>query len=456
MGSLFGSLSIALSSMYAQQDALAVTANNVSNINTPGYSRQRAELQESDAVFNGRHMVGMGVQLEQITSLRDRVLELRIQGEQQEQGSLQSQVDSLQDIQTLFSSDTRNIGDSMNALFASISQLSTNAASVPLRQSVLLSAQNLSRVFQTTATTLQQRQFNLDLNIQQTAEQVNEIAAQIAEINGKISITTPLSTEQGAFEDKRSQLMEQLSGLIGNQAFLADDGLTVTTGDGTPLVLGSNAVPLTISRQADGSVRLSSEGVDITDSIKDGKIGGLIAVRGKTIPDLLSKLDTLAGNIATAVNNVQLAGTDLNGNPGANFFVPPPGGNIGAAAAMQVSISDPASIAGSLDGSAGDNSNLNQMLALQSTGFVGGDTPSNYYAKIAFTLGSQVSAATDELDASQTVLQQLNDQRGALSGVSLDEEAANLTRYQRAYEAAARVLNVIDELTQVSVNLGNQ
>src|SRR4051794_11074325 len=98
MSSLFGTVSIALRAMMAQQAAVSVTANNVANINTEGYSRQRAELVEDEAVFDGSHMVGTGVKLQQITSLRDRVLQLRIQDEKQRQGSLQAQVNSLQDI----------------------------------------------------------------------------------------------------------------------------------------------------------------------------------------------------------------------------------------------------------------------------------------------------------------------------------------------------------------------
>ncbi len=431
----------------------AVTTN-IANLDTPGYSRQRADLQESAAIFDGQHMFGTGVELDQIVSLRDRVLNLRIQDERQNQGALQAQVSSLQDIEPLFSSQTENLNDAISKFFGSISDLSTNAASVPLRQAVLISAEDMTARFRSASTTLQQRQFSLDLDIQQAADQVNQITSQIAYLNSKIAGCLAKSTEKGSFEDQRDQQLEVLSNLIGNQVILADDGLAVTTQDGTPLVLGGHSTPLTASRQADGSVRIFSDGQDITDNITGGKLGGLITARQQTIPAIQQQLDTLAASIATAVNTTHLNGTDLNGDPGTEFFVAPAANGSGAAAGFKIKITDPRKIAASLDGTAGDNANLNAIFNLETQPIVQGDTPSSFYAKIAFGLGSQISNASSELAASEAVAEQLNNQRGAISGVSLDEEAANLIRYQRAYEAAARVLTVISDLTEISVNLG--
>lgn len=454
MSSLFGGLSIALSSMFTQQAAISVTSNNVSNINTPGYSRQRADLQESAAIFDGQHMFGTGVELDQIVSLRDRVLNLRIQDERQEQGALQAQVTALQDIEPLFSSQTENLNDAISRFFNSISDLSANAASVPLRQSVLISANDLAARFRSASATLQERQFSLDLDIQQATDQINEVTSQIAYLNARIAACVANSSEKGAFEDQRDLQLGTLSELIGTQVILADDGLAVTTRDGTPMVLGSHSTPLTATRQADGSVRVFSDGQDITENIDGGKLAGLIVARQQAIPGIQQELDALAAGLATGVNSAHLSGIDLNGDPATEFFVAPPAGGMGAAAGMRVSLTDPRKIAASLDGSAGDNANLNVMFELQHLPIVQGETPSNFYARMAFGLGSRLSNASSELAASEAVSEQLANQRGAISGVSLDEEAANLIRYQRAYEAAARVLTVISDLTEISVNLG--
>lgn len=454
MSSLFGSISIALQSMMAHQAAISVTANNVSNINTEGYTRQRAELVEADAVFNGSYMVGMGVKLDQITSLRDRILELRIQDEKQQQGSLEAQVSALQDLETLFASDTETIGDSINDFFNSISALSVDASNIPLREAMLTSAKNLVNSFHSAASTLQQRGFSLDLEIEQAAQQVNDITSEIAMLNGEISSHASDAGGMGQLEDRRTVLLQKLSSLIGNQVIVANDGLSVTTDNGVPLVTGNKATPLSVTKQADGSVRILSGSTDLTDHIAGGKLHGLLAVRQEVIPGLLNQLDTLAAGITTAFNSVHRGGTDLDGNAGTDFFSPPPAGNVGAAASMSLAISSSRQIAASSDGEAGSDGNLNLLLALREQGIIDGDSPSDYYAKIAYSLGSELSSAKAELNASDLVLGQLAEQRGAISGVSLDEEAANLIRYQRAFEAAARVLTVLSELTETSVNLG--
>lgn len=455
MSSLFGSVSIALRSMLAQQGAISTTANNVANINTPGYVRRRAELVEGQAVLSGNHMVGTGVELQKIVSLRDRVLQLRIQDEQQNQGALQSQLSALQDIEPLFSTETDSLGESIDNFFNSISSLSANASSIPLRQTVLLNANNLAGKFHDLASTLQQRQFSLDLSMLQSVQQVNEITAEIADLNGKIADHGPNQDELGAFVDRRDLLIENLSTLIGNQVFTANDGITVTTKNGDPLVLGRNSFELSVVQQPDGAPRIICGTDDVTDSLGGGALQGQCEIRQNAIPELLAALDTLASGIAVAVNQVHIAGFDLNGNPGQHFFTCDTSSLGSAASSFSVNISGPAAIAGSSDGTAGSNGNLNNLLGIRKQAVVAGQTPTDYYATLTFRFGARVSGAKTDLEASEAISQQLENQRGAISGVSLDEEAADLIRYQRAYEAAARVLSVLDELTEISVNLGS-
>lgn len=455
MSSLFGSISIALSSMLAHQSAISVTANNVSNIDSPGYSRQRANLEEGIAVLVGNRMVGTGVTMDTVTSLRDRVLQLRIDAEKQQQGTLQAQVNSLSDIEVLFSSDAETLGDSINKFFNSLSELSADPSSIPLRQTVLMSAGNLANRFQNTATTLQQRQLSLDLDIQKGLDQVNQIAAELANLNREICSQGSTDEDQlGTLVDRRTQLLEDLSSIVGNQVTTTDDGLTITIANGTPLVVGSKSFSLTSSKLADGSIQIKSGNDDITSFIIGGKLEGDLVVRQSTIPGILNQLDSLAVDIATTFNAVHRVGFDLNGDPGIDFFAAPPASGTGAAASFALNITDPSLLAASSDGSAGSNGNLNDLVAVRDQANSSGELPLDRYARIAFNIGSAISNAKAELNASELISQQLEDQRGAISGVSLDEEAADLVRFQRAYEAAARVLTVISDLTEISVNLG--
>jgi flagellar hook-associated protein 1 FlgK len=455
MGSLFGSLYVATGSLLAQQAAISVTANNVSNINTPGYSRQQADLAEGPAYFNGSQTVGTGVVVQQIVSLRDRVLELRVQSELQQQGSLQSQVDALGTVNTQFSTQNTNLGDAINNFFSSLSDLTPDPSNSSLRQSVLVSSQNLASQFQSTSNLLTQQQFNLNLQIQQGVSQVNQATAQIASLNQKISTSGLPEDQIGTFVDQRNNLLETLSSLLGNNVITANDGLTVTASDGTALVVGNQSYNVDYSTASNGQPQVTVGGHDIGDPNAGGSINGLLKVRNQTIPSLLSGLDSLASNLITSFNSVHESGYDLNGNTGVDFFTAPPAGGVGAASAFSVNITSASQIAASGDGSSGSNSNLNTLLNLRNQPIIDGDSPTDAYSKLTFQVGSDLSNAQSDLQNSETSVQQLTDQRGALSGVSLDEEASNLVQFQRAYESAARVLTIISQLTEDSVNLGN-
>jgi flagellar hook-associated protein 1 FlgK len=178
-----------------------------------------------------------------------------------------------------------------------------------------------------------------------------------------------------------------------------------------------------------------------------------LQARDQEIAGIKSQLDTLAAGLATAVNGVQANGFDLNGVKGTNLFNPPPAGGTGAAASLSVAITDPALIAASSDGSAGSNGNAQALYALGGQGIIAGQSPADYYSSVVFNVGNDASNAAAEQSASASVLQQLNDQRSSVSGVSLDEEAANLVRYQNAYAASAQVVTTINDMLYTTINM---
>jgi flagellar hook-associated protein 1 FlgK len=210
---------------------------------------------------------------------------------------------------------------------------------------------------------------------------------------------------------------------------------------------------LTTEPDVSGLEHIFAQGTDITGGISSGQLGGLLSVRDQKIPSVLSSLDTLAANLAAAFNAANASGYDLNGNSGANLFNTPAGVK-GAAAGMAVAITDPALIAASSDGTAGSNGNLANFSAIHDQAATNGQTPSDFYGSLVFGVGNDVANASAELQASQLVLQQLQDQRGSMSGVSLDEEAANMIQFQRAYEAAARVVDTVNQMLETVIRMG--
>jgi flagellar hook-associated protein 1 FlgK len=455
MSSLNASLAIALSGLTAEQGALEATSNNVANVNTPGYSREVPVLATSDPIVVSPLTLGSGVNLETIESVRDSILESQIQQETQTQGKLSSLVSQLSQTQTSFTITTGNIGTAISNFFDSINQLSTSPADLSLRQGVLTAAGNLATAFNVAANNLTAQRTNLNQSVQQIVGQVNQLTTQIAQLNGQISNIENAGESAGTFIDQRTQLIDQLSSLVDVSVIPSTNTLTLTTASGTALVAGQQSFQLSTGLDSSGVQHILSEGSDITATLISGQLGGVLEARDQQIPGIQTQLDALASGLANAVNGVQTSGYALNGNPstGDNLFSPPPASGTGSAASLSVAITDPALIAASSDGTSGSNGNAETMYALRNQTVVDGQSPTDYYSGIVFNVGNAVANSTAAQTASSLVLQQLNDQRASISGVSLDEEAANMMRYQQAYAASAQIVTAINTMMQDVINM---
>lgn len=454
MSGINGTLSIALSALAASEQALATTSNNVANANTPGFSRQRPVLIPGTPVVEGSLTFGTGVVLQKIESLRDPILEIQLNQETQQQSKLNTALSQLQQIQTQLGSASSGIGADISNLFNSLQQLSPDPSNLALRQGVLTAAGNLATDFNTTATNLQTQRSNIDQNVEQSVGEVNTLTTQIASVNQQISSLENAGQDASTLVDTQTNLIRQLSGLIDVTVIPTDQGITLATSSGTTLVSGAQSFALTTQLGSDGVQHILSGTQDITSSLTGGSLAGLIQIRDQQIPSLSSSLDQLASGLAGALNTANAQGFDLNGNQGGNIFVPPPAGAVGAAATLSVAITDPSLIAASSDGTSGSNGNLAVLSAVSNQAVANGQTPIDFYSNIVFQIGSSTSNTSADADSSNMILQQLQDQRGSVSGVSLNEEAANMVQYQTAYQAAARVVSTVNALLSDAVNLG--
>ena len=454
MSGLYGSLSVALSSLMASQQALETTANNVANANTPGFSRQRPVLVPGDPVIEGNLSFGTGVLIQRLESLRDPILEIQLNQETQQQSKLNTTLGALQQMQTMFSSSSTGIGADISNFFSSLQQLSPDPSNISLRQAVLTAAGNLATDFNTTAHNLQTQRSNLDLNVVQTVGQINNLTAQIASVDQQIANLENVHQDASSLVDKQTNLIRQLSGLVDVSVIQTEHGIALTTSNGTPLVSGGQSFALTSQTGSNGLQHIFAEGHDLTSSLTGGSLSGLIQMRDQQIPGMQSSLDQLAAGLATALNTAHQTGFDLNGNAGGNLFVPPPTGGAGAASAMAVAIADPALLAASSDGTPGSNGNLAALTAVHDQPVVSGQKPLDFYSNIVFKIGSATSNTSADVDASTLIMQRLQDQRASVSGVSLDEEAANMIKCQTAYQAAARIVTTVNDMLNAAVNLG--
>ncbi|MBZ5649469.1 MAG: flagellar hook-associated protein FlgK [Acidobacteriia bacterium] len=454
MPGLNTSLSIAVQALEANQGALNVTSNNIANVNTPGYSRQVAILNEAPTFQENNITFGGGVTLEQFQSVRDQLLQLRIYEETQQQGNSETQFNSLSQIEGIFSDPSQGVGGALSAFFNSLSQLSTNPTDANARQAVLTSANNLANSFHQAASSLTTIGTGLDQSVPQTVDQINRLTSQIATLNGQVAQMQGLGKDPGTVQDQRDELIRQLSGLVNISVTQTEHGLTLTTANGVPLVVANQSYGL--QANANNSVLehvFSAQGQDITSQIQGGQLGGTLQVRDQALPQLFTQLNDLASQFATSFNMQHAAGFDAAGNAGQNFFNPLPT-TTDAAASFGVAITDPGLIAASSDGSAGSNGNLEQLVALRNQQLPAGANPMDLYSNLVLQVGNLGANAKAAVTATNLSLQQLTDQRSSVSGVSLDEETTNMIKYQRAYEAGARVVTTVDSMLQTLMSMG--
>jgi flagellar hook-associated protein 1 len=454
MGGLTSSLLMAAQALVVEQGALAATANNIANVNTPGYSREVPIFTEAAPVQLGDILYGQGVALKSIDSIRDRLLELRILDETQQQNNASTQTGFLNQVQALFSNSARGIGSDITAFFNSLNQLSTDPTSLPLRQAVLTAANNLANDFHNTVSQIAAIQTNLNQNVVQSANNVNRLTSEIAKLNVQVNALTSLGKDAGALEDQRNQLINELSQITDVHVIKTEQEETITTGNGTALVVGGQSFDLSVSPDSAGNQHVFAQGKDITATLTGGQLGGMLAVRDQAIPTVLSQLNDIAAGFSANFNTAHHQGFDLNGAAGQDFFAPVAAG-AGAALGFGVLITDPNAVAASSDGAQGSNGNIQNLLAVQNQNLSSGKIPGDAYAALVFGVGDAAAQAKAETAAADIALQQLTDQRQGISGVSIDEESANLIRYQHAFSAAARVITTVDQMTQTVISMMN-
>jgi flagellar hook-associated protein 1 FlgK len=461
MGVNFSPFEIGRRALRASQYGLEITGQNIANVNTPGYSRQKLQLSASPGDTTTLNSVGTGVSIDGIRTFRDSFIESRLQTETGITGRLTAKRDALTPVDALFNeTNGGGISSAMNEFFGAFRDLEANPNSTVLRNVVVDKAAALSTAFNSTGARLEQIRQDTDTSARLTMDEANVLAGRIADLNGKIGVAEHTTGNASELRDQRAEYVRQLTGLTGARTSEDSNGaLTVTLGDGQALVSGTHVVPLqATATPPDGHTSISLNGQPA--AFADGKIRGLFEALDQ-INKQADNLDQLAGVIAGRVDQLHSSGTDQDNNPGGNFFEVPAGGapvtarNIAVSSAVQANprliVASPLPPPG-----AGTVAGAIANLLSDTTSVVGGQTGTfgSIFASFVSDAGSGVRSAADALTTQQAILDQTTAQRDAVSGVSLDEEAVSLLQYQRSYEAAARFLNIADQMTQTILALG--
>lgn len=466
MGTINSAFNIATGALEADQAALSVVANNVANVNTAGYTREVPNFESADSVEIGSTIYGDGVTMTGGVSQRNPVLQQSLDQQTQAESASAARLTALNQVQSIFASAvsagssttnaTVGISQDMTSFFNAMSALEAGPSDTSLRQQVLSAAGNLTADFNSASRQLTSEQGSLNQQSGSLVGEINNLTKNIAQLNAQIG-SLGSSGDAGSLEDARSTAIAQLGALIGvNQIQTENNGLTLTTTSGTLLVTGSQNFALSTGNVSGMTHYFDANGNDITSSLTSGggQLGGLLTVRDQDIPQMQSALDTLAYDLGSAVNTQNEAGADANGNPGTAIFTLPATA-AGAASQISVAITNPALIAAAASGDGSQNgSNAQAMANLAGQAIVGGVTAANYYSDFVTTLGSLTSEVQAQNSAQQASVTQLMNQVGAISGVSLNEEAASMETLEQAYQAASKVFTILSTVQMAALNLG--
>lgn len=451
--SLTSSLNMASSALNAADGAMQIVNNNISNANTPGYTRETAVLETAGTSVADGQTLGGGVNFDGYQSVRDELLQGQVEQQTQAQSSADAQSTSLTQIEQVFTTSSSDIGTQMSTMFSSLSTLSTDPTNSSDRQAVLSAATNLATSFNSASQQLTSIQTGLTSQVTQDVGQINQLTQQIAALNSQIAAANNQGKDAGTLQDQQDQLVLQLSKVANVSATKTSDGTTLTIGNAV-VVAGSKSYSLSSTTGADGNAVVSdSNGTNVTSTITGGDLGGTLIMQQKTIPAVLSQLDTLANEVGQAFNSAQAQGTDQNGATGTAMFNLPSTVS-GSAAGISLALTSTTQIAASSTGASGSNGNLANFAAIQTKTLASGSTPGDTYSNLVYQVGQLAANATASSNAAQSSLLSLNTQLSSVSGVSIDQETTSLMQFQQQYEAAARVVSTIQSLFQVTLSMG--
>ncbi len=453
-GAFFG-LDLALRALHAQQLGLDVTNHNVANANTPGFSRQEVVLETTDPYtlpgMNRAQMagqVGTGVVAAGIQRARDVFADVQYRGEVSGQKQAQAQSDALDEVEAVLNEPSgTGISDLFNKFFGAWQDVVNDPSDVAARATLVEQASALSAGFNRTAQQLTTIQSNLNDRVKLDADQINQISNQIAALNRQIVQVEELGQRANDFRDRRDQLLDQLSQLVPVVSTEQASGAINVTLGGHALITGQSVDALTTPTGPGGMYEVRFTSDNTLANITSGEMAGLISARDTNVPGYLSQVNTIATNLLNAVNGLHAAGYGLDGGTGRAFFTGTDASNMAVNAAI---VADPRLVAAaSAPNQAGNSTTALAIAQLRQTMT---PPPESAYTSLIARLGVDAQSAKGVL-ANQTVLVDLLDRRRqTVSGVSLDEESVQVIRYQRAYEAAARLITANDELLDKLIN----
>jgi flagellar hook-associated protein 1 FlgK len=436
-------LSIAASGARAARGALDVTAQNIANAQTEGYVRRTAQMAEVASAGGMLRMGDISLSGVRVTGI-ERNADMFRQAEVRRTGSDLARADAeLGGLKTIESAvEQAGVYDSVVEFEAALQQLSSDPTNSSLRAAVLAGADTLANKFNIAADSVDAAGEGLRFQAGAAVDEANLIGSELARVNLRLVRAGEGSSERASLLDKRDTLLERLSGTVDiSTSFAADGTVTVNTG-GQPLVTGGDTAPLSMTTAADGTVTFAVDGNAIAPS--GGSLAGA-ALALTEARDVRARLDALADGIAGTINAAQANGVALDGSPGQPIFAGAGAG--GMKAVLSDGAAQATAPAGAPPGSR-DGGNLAAMRQALDTGGAAANTNA-----LLFDISSRVAGRTITRDALGAIASSAQATLQQQAGVDLDTEAANLMRFQQAFQASGRAMQVASDIFQTLMGI---
>ncbi len=435
-------------SMLAYQSAIDTTAGNISNVNTKGYTRRRVDLSDLSEGIAGLGRIGFGVTVEDVTRIRQRMIEHQLYQETQHLGRFETGEMMLNQLESVFGeSSGAGLSNLISEFWNAWSDLANDPESQANRSIVKDRAVVLANSFNRIHADLQSMQDQLSIEINSKVESINQITNQIAEINQQI-----MFTNSPELMDKRDSLLADLSKQVNIDVKENENGQVTISTSGLILVSEEmvNELTTTITRDDEhNSITVDFKNMNHQPEISSGQLASLLEVHNQNIPENIDKLNILANSLANNVNSIHSSGYNLDNITGVNFF----DANTNGASGFKVNsaiINDPGLIATKTTTTTGPGEGdlASAIYSLQNEALVDGQTASNYYISMLSIIGSEIQQTEFLHNSQQIIVEQIVNQKESISGVSLDEEMTKLMQYEQSYQAAIRVINTVDEMLE--------
>ncbi|ADU97348.1 flagellar hook-associated protein FlgK [Thermovibrio ammonificans HB-1] len=445
---LFGALSLASQALLSQQIAVNTTNRNLSNVNTDGYSRE-------EPVF--ADIPGGGVTVATLRRVFSSVLFKRFISENQNNAYLKAKSEVLSQVESLFNDQMGSgLSQAINDFFSVMNDVAVNPADLAARQELLSKAQVLVGRIRDSYSALQEIKSTYSKQVAESVSNLNQLLEKLADINRNIPLFADSPDRLNQYLDERDRTIKEISSIIDAKVQFNSDGtVNLYTAKGFALVLGDRTFKVTV-KNTDSGVKVLADGRDITSDLSGGSVGGLVSALN-VVESAMERLNTLTSTIANEVNAQHEQGYNLYGETGIDLFASDNGQPIDASNIV-LAFNDPKKFAAASDPNYldSDNGNVKALMALADKTYtqLNGLSFAEYYGtQITSWIGQEVESNDNLLKNSDFQLDAIKQKVEELSGVNTDEELVNLTRYQRAYQAAARVVTVTDELLQTILNM---